>query len=562
MTSRAAVDGDRRTLHARLTAMDGSGYGAYKRLRDTVWDLGLARLDIARVQADPYAPPSRVEVVVPAEEAGLPQDMLASEPRRRALADHLLRGFAEALGRETFRLDVGGQRVLDRSACRVDAGGVRVRLGVALPARGRRIKGRAAAEHLAETLPAAVADTLRWSSTDRVGARRAADVVEDAGALRDQLGARGLVAFVADGAVLPRASGVDDRPMAGSQVVAFAAPPELAVQLEAPHAGTVRGMGLPEGVDLIVGGGFHGKSTLLDALADGVWDHVPDDGREQVVTRPRTAAVRAEDGRRICRTDVSAFVGQLPTGDEPSDLSTDDASGSTSQAAAIVESVEAGADVLLIDEDTSATNLMVRDEAMAELVASDREPLIPFVDLVRALHRTHGVSTVLVAGGSGDFFAVADRVVHVDAFVPREVTAAAHAIAARRGGRTTERVVFPAIGERVPDPASVRPGGKAKIGARGTGELRYGRESVDLSALSQLGEQSEVVGIGAALRRLAADGHIDGEATIAQVLDRLDVLLARAGPDGLDDGRHVDFVAPRRLDVAGALNRLRALRIL
>ena len=562
MTSRSAVDGDRRTLHERLTAMDGSGYGAYKRLRDTVWDLGPARLEIARVQADPYAPPSRVEVVVPAAEAGLPPDMIASEPRRRALADHLLRGFARALDRETFRVDVGGQRVLDRSACRVDAHGVRVRLGVALPARGRRITGRAAAEHLAETLPAAVADTLRWSSIDPVEARRTADVVEDASALRDQLGAQGLVAFVAEGAVLPRASGVDDRPMAGSQVVAFAAPPELAVELDAPHAGTVRGMGLPEGVNLIVGGGFHGKSTLLDALADGVWDHVPDDGREQVVTRPRAAAVRAEDGRRICRTDVSAFVGELPTGDEPTDLSTDDASGSTSQAAAIVESVEAGADVLLIDEDTSATNLMVRDEAMAELVAPDREPLTPFVDLVRALHRTHGVSTVLVAGGSGDFFAVADRVVHVDAFVPTEVTAAAHAIAARRGGRATERTVFPAVRNRVPDPASVTPAGKAKIGARGTGELRYGRESVDLSALSQLGEHSEVVGIGAALRRLAADDHVDGAATIAEVLDRFDELLARAGPDGLDDGRQVDFVAPRRLDVAGALNRLRTLRIL
>ena len=561
MTARRGPTGDREALQELLEGLDGSGYGGYKRLRGTSWDLGVGTLEVARVQPDPYAPPSRIEVIVPAEQAAVPADITASEPRRRAVADHLLRLLASDLEHSAFRLDVGGQRVLDRSACRVDEGGVRVRLGVALPARGRRILGRPAARRLAEELPAAVARTLRWTVIDEPAARRAADVVEDATALRAELARRGLVAFVADGAVLPRASGVDDRPLSGSGVVPFRAPAELAVELPAPHAGTVRGMGVADGVTLVVGGGFHGKSTLLEALADGVCDHVPGDGRERVVSRDRAVPIRAEDGRRICRTDVSAFVGDLPTGADPSSLSTEDASGSTSQAAAIVEAVEAGAEALLIDEDTSATNLMVRDEAMAELVAADREPLTPFVDLVRPLHRTRGVSTVLVAGGSGDFFAVADRVVHVDAFVPSDVTAAAHAIAARRGGRSTERDVFPAARARVPELGSLDAGERGKVSARGTRELRYGRQDLDLDGLPHLREPSEAVGIGVALRRLSADRHADGQATVAEVLDRLEALLAEGGPDALDDGRQIDFVAPRRLDVGAALNRLRSLQV-
>lgn len=555
---------DRERLRRLLTDLDSSGYGAYKRLRDTSWDLGGATLRVQRVQADPFAPPSRLIIDVAAATAAVPRDLVASEPRRRAVADHLLRLLADALGARrgsAFRVDAGGQEVLDRSACQVSADGVTTRIGVSLPARGRRIKGREAARLLADDLPDAVAQTLRFDAIDTAPTREAAEAVEDAVALRGQLAERRLVAFVADGAVLPRRSGVDERPLDARQAVGFAAPESMRVSLDAPNAGAVTGMGVPEGVTVIVGGGFHGKSTLLRALERGVYDHVPGDGRERVVTRPGAVKVRAEDGRPVTRVDISPFVGDLPTGTDTRDFSTANASGSTSQAAAIVEGLEIGADVLLIDEDTSATNLMVRDARMRALVPSGSEPLTPFVDLVRPLHRDRGVSTVLVAGGSGDYLGIADQVIHMDKFAPREVTGEAREIAT--GSGVTEVEAFPDGRARVPEPRSLDPRvkGKPKVQARGTDTLRFGETSVDLGAVEQLVDPSQAAGVGLALRRLVDAGAIDGTTSLAEALDELERDLGKRGPDALGDGYPGDLAVPRRFEIAAALNRLRGLEV-
>jgi predicted ABC-class ATPase len=558
--------GDPAALRRLLTGLDGSGYGGYKRLRDTAWDLDGATVRVERVQADPFAPPSRLVIDVPAARAAIPADLLGSQPRRRAVADHLLRRLDEVLEtggeRSAFRVDAGGQQVLTRSACEVDDGGrVVARIGVSLPARGRRIKGHEAARLLADELPAAVAGALRYPSVDADACRRAADTIEDAVALRDQLPSRRLVAFVADGAILPRRSGIDDRPSDVPGVVPFRSPESLRVTLATPNAGPVTGMGVPEGVTLVVGGGFHGKSTLLRAIERGVYDHVPGDGRERVVARPEAAKVRAEDGRPVTRVDVSPFVGDLPTGGDTRDFSTANASGSTSQAAAIMEALEAGADTLLIDEDTSATNLMVRDERMRALVPDGSEPLTPFVDLVRPLHRTGGVSTILVAGGSGDYLAVADLVVHMDAFVPRDVTADAHRLAGPVSPHQAR--TFPAGRSRAIDPATVDPAvrGKPKVQARGRDALRFGEATIDLGAVEQLVDSSQVAGVGLALRRLVERGWLDGHATLAGALGELERAFATEGLRALAGEYPGDFALPRPLEVAAALNRLRPLRV-
>ncbi|MDQ4130097.1 MAG: ATPase, partial [Actinomycetota bacterium] len=476
----------------------------------------------------------------------------------RAIEDYLTRRARERLG--AFQVDAGRQEVLERSACHVDERGVRLRLGCDLPARGRRVLGRHAAKLLADELPAGVAESLCWTALDSADARSFVACVEDAVALRESLGELGVVAFVADGAVLPRRSGVDDRPLQTG--VPFVSPPSLRREVELPNRGRVSGMGIPEGVTLVVGGGFHGKSTLLRALERGVYDHIPGDGRELVVARPDATKVRAEDGRRVERVDVSAFVGKLPTGRETSDFSTDNASGSTSQAASMVEALEAGARVLHVDEDTAATNLMIRDLRMQELVAKDREPLTPFVDLVRPLHREHGVSSVLVVGGSGDYFDVADRVLLMDAFRPREVTEEARRIAARWPGRRAEAASFPKVRHRVPDPASIDPrrGGRMKTRARGTSEVQFGTETIDLSAVAQLVDPSQTVGVALALTRL--QGFLDGERTLAQALAVLYDRVARDGIDALRRDYPGDLALPRALEVAAALNRLRSLRVL
>ncbi|MEW2454532.1 ABC-ATPase domain-containing protein [Streptomyces albus] len=559
--------GPRTGLADQLRSLEGAQYGRYKSLVGR-WELpGGGTLELVRAQSDPYAPPARVAVHVPGRLAGLPGELWNTATRRRALASYLVRQAARELrGEKALRVDAGGQEVLERSSCTVsgDDGAVTLRLGVALPGHGRRIDGYEAERLLCQVLPRAAEAALRHEALDAREVRRFVETVEDSVALREALPGLGLVAFVADGAVLPRRSGVDDRPADGAGVVPFASPEKLRVTVELPHAGAVTGMGVPEGVNLVVGGGFHGKSTLLRALETGIWDHVQGDGRELVVSRHETVKLRAEDGRRVERVDVHAFVDHLPDGSDTADFSTENASGSTSQAAALCEAVEVGARVLLIDEDTAATNLMIRDARMQALVAKDREPLTPLVDTIRSLHRDHGVSTVLVMGGSGDYLEVADRVVMMDAYRPFDVTARAHEIAAVPTGRHAEAESFPGVVPRVPDPASLdaQVRGRSRIRARGEDVLSFGDHEVDLRAVEQIADPRQVTGIGLALELMVRRGFLDGRRTLAEALDLLDEVLAEGATGPLLTVRDEDFAVPRRFETAAAVNRVRGLRML
>ena len=542
-------------LADELRRMDGSGYGRYKSLRGS-WAFDGFTLEIERIQSDPFAPPSRVAVRLAPAEAGFPKDLWETPVRARALADYLARRLRQALGGGAFRVDAGRQEVLPRSVCEVRDGQVTARPAVQMPGHGRRIDGHAARHLLCEALPDGVDDALRWSALDTEEARAFVDCVDDTDALRRMLPDLGLVAFVGDGAILPRASGVDQRPMTGG-AVPFDSPESLRVSVELPHRGRITGMGIGAGVTLIVGGGFHGKSTLLQALERGVYDHVPGDGRELVVTRADAVKIRAEEGRRVARVDVGSFVSDLPTGADTTDFSTDNASGSTSQAAATAEAVEAGARVLLVDEDTAATNLMIRDARMQALVAAEKEPLTPFVDLVRPLHAAHGVSTVLVMGGCGDYFDVADRVIMLDAYHPSDVTGRARALAADR-----HDAEFHEVRPRRPDPSSVSPivRGKRKISRRGDDALGFGEHTIDLRALEQIVDPSQITGIGLAIDLLARR-YLDDRGTLRGALDALAADLADDGVGLLADAYAGDYVVPRPHEIAAALNRLRTLRV-
>ncbi|MDD6790835.1 MAG: ABC-ATPase domain-containing protein, partial [Thermobifida fusca] len=345
---------DEQRLAEELLRLDGASYGRYRALTGD-WDFGDFTLTVQKVQADPFAPPSRILVRIPAATAGMPEHAWRDPVRRRATADYLARRARQVLRGTRIRIDAGGQQVVERSSCQIRDGAVELRLGLELPGHGRRIDGRAARHALCDTVPDLV-DALCWEALDTADATAFADSVADTVALRDRLSELGLVAFVGDGAILPRISGISDLPL--RDAVPFTSPESLRVTVDLPHRGTVTGMGIPEGITLIVGGGFHGKSTLLHALERGVYDHIPGDGRELVVTRADAVKIRAEEGRSVVRTDISAFVRTLPTGADTSDFSTENASGSTSQAANIAEALEAGTSVLLIDEDTTATNLM------------------------------------------------------------------------------------------------------------------------------------------------------------------------------------------------------------
>lgn len=548
----------RHDLSNELTALEGASYGRFKSLRGE-WHTADAILNIVKVQSDPFAPPSRITLAFDPEQADLLDEWYATEARRRAVAVLLAKRFRRACKSKDLRIDAGGQEILRRSSCEVGPdGSVVFRLGAQLPGRGRRIDGRGAARLLCETLPDAADDALAVGEDEAALWVRCADDTE---ALRRAVAERGLVAFIADGSTLPRRSGVDRRPLEGG--VPFTAPESMAVRIDLPHAGTVRGMGIGPGVTLIVGGGFHGKSTLLRALEAGVWDHVPGDGRELVVADPSAVKVRAEDGRAVAGVDVHAFVDRLPSGEDTRCFSTENASGSTSQAAAIVEAIEAGSRLLLIDEDTAATNLMIRDARMQELVAKDREPLTPLVDLIRSMADDHGVSTVLVMGGSGDYMDVADRVIMMDAYRPEDATERARSLAAESTGRVAEADAFAMPRPRVVDPGSVssEAKGRTKIRAGGTDSLRFGNADVDVRSIEQITDQSMTLGIGLALEAAVRRGWIDGRATVAEALDRLEAALETEGVAGLLRIREADLALPRRHEVAATLNRMRELRV-
>ncbi|WP_374939191.1 P-loop domain-containing protein [Actinomyces sp. 594] len=434
---------------------------------------------------------------------------------------------------------------------------IEIRARVALPARGRSIRGREAANIFSHDLTREINAAL--DLTGERGERLLEHIaaLEDHRALTQAVLDNGWVAFLADDSVLPRRSGVSDAPMEEG-AIALTAPDSLAATVTLPHAGEVRGTAIGSGVTLVVGGGYHGKSTLLSAIERGVYPHVPGDGRELVATVPDAIKVRAADGRAVTGVDLTPFISHLPGDRDTASFTTTNASGSTSQAASIVESIEAGTSALLLDEDTSATNLLIRDARMRTLVSDDQEPITPFVDRVGALAEA-GVSTVLVMGGSGDYLDVADRVLLLDSYVLHDATERAAEVTAAQPRETTALVDFPMQTPRVPLPSQRTQRGPVRTRSRGTDTLTLDREDIDISDVAGVVESGQAEAVAYALRALL-EQRFDGESTLAQCLEDLDALLDDEGLDALDR-RPAFLVRPRMVDVAAAVNRYRRLKL-
>jgi predicted ABC-class ATPase len=561
-------------LSSTLQGIDGKSYGAYKQIAGS-YDFADHTLHIDYVQGDPFASPSRLRAVFPPEIVALAEGVLKPDVRRVAVADFLNRRLHRELrsvsrdrgsGKSgAVRILLPGQCILERTSLQIDeAGTVVARFTAGLPAAGRRVLGRQAAEMLLGDIPRALRSVLAPATGELEALRSHALLAEDSAALRDQLGERGLISFIPDGAVLPRRSGVDDRPLATSQAVAFKAPDGLTVTLEAPNRGQVTGMGVPGGITLIVGGGYHGKSTLLRAIESGIYDHIEGDGRELAVTVPNAVKIRAEDGRSVAAVDISNFITDLPRGEDTAHFSTPNASGSTSQAAAIAEALEVGATCLLIDEDTSATNFMIRDARMQALVHDADEPITPFIDRARQLYEGLGISTAIVVGGAGDYFDVADTVIGMRRYLPADLTAGAKEIAERfRTKRAHEGRPWSPPLQRVPDPTSIdaQKGRKpVSIKVQTPTRVLFGTEELELGALEQLVEEAQVRAIAQAMVH-AAGRWLDGRRTVRGALEGLMEEVRQKGLDTIDSRQPGDYARFRIHELAAALGRLRTLRV-
>jgi predicted ABC-class ATPase len=568
-------------LRRILARIEGKGYKAYKDI-EGAYNFGDFLLFIDHVQGDPFASPSRVRVQVSQRRAGFPEWLYQNKVRAVALQDFLIRKFSEAIreiaqgsrgigGGGRFRVDTPGQEVLDRAACGINRERVEIRFTMGLPSAGRTILSRQAEEMFFGEFPRIVERSLIHSRLPSTQMITHVEVVEDQEYIRGQLEGKRWISFIAEGSLLPRRSGIDERPAGpkkeegGGRIILFHSPAGLETEVETLHHGKIKGMAIPEGVTLIVGGGFHGKSTLLNALEKGVYPHIPGDGREFVVSHPAAVKVRAEGGRSVEKVDISPFIANLPWGRDTVQFSTDNASGSTSQAASIMEALEVGARVLLIDEDTSATNFMIRDQRMQQLVTKEKEPITPFIDKVQQLYRDLGVSTVLVMGGASDYFEVAGRIILMDAYIPRDVTQRVEEIVRKfpnqrqpEGGEK-----FGKIALRYPLPESFDPqrGKKeVKIDAKGLKTILYGRTSIDLSQVAQVVDESQTNTIGD-LIHYCATRHFQGDVSLGAGLGRAMADLEEKGMDILSPYKKGEHARPRIFEVAAAINRMRTLRV-
>jgi predicted ABC-class ATPase len=555
-----------RRLTATLDRIDRKGYGAYKDLQGS-YDLREFTLFIDRVQRDPFAPPSLVRVRT--RENRFDPTLFGNPVRRVAFEDFLTRSVERVLrrvvkgnrgsgGSGRIEIQRTSQVVLPRTSMVVEPGFVEARMAVGLPARGRTVDARAARAMLLEELPQVVREALTPAGVDGGAAHTHVETVEDAHHLRRQLPELGLVAFVADGAVLPRESGASDRPLREG-AVPFESPEELRATVKLPNRGAVSGMGIPEGVTLVAGGGFHGKSTLLSALSWGVYDHVPGDGREFVVAWADAVKIRAEDGRSVAGVDISGMIGDLPGGRSTENFSTTNASGSTSQAANIAEALEIGSSLLLVDEDTSATNFMIRDERMRELVR--KEPISPFIDLVRPLRDSLGVSTVVVVGGVGDYLDVADLVILMEDYEPLDASARAREVRKEFPARIPPGVgeVRPPKGRRIRATSiDLRRGRRETARGKGLYTVELGRERVDLAYLEQLAEPGQTEAIARMIGEFAAGRRSRG---VAEIVREALAGVERNGLDSLGSfrGHPGELSLPRAQEVAAAINRIRSL---
>ena len=553
-------------LVSALDRIDRKGYGAYKDISGS-FEFDDFTLFVDNVQRDPFAPPSLIRVRT--RENGFDPALFENPVRRVAFEDFLTREADRAV-RDVVRGDRGSggsgrveiqhpsQKVLPRTSMVVEQDHVEARMAVGLPARGRSVDGQAARVVLLEELPQVVGRALKPEGVDLDRAGLHVKTIEDANHLRDLLPSLGLVAFVGDGAVLPRESGATDRPLREG-AVPFRSPEEFRVRVRLPNRGAVTGMGIPEGVTLVAGGGFHGKSTLLQALSWGVYDHAPGDGRELVVARGDAVKVRAEDGRSVAGVDISAMIGALPGGRSTEDFSSPNASGSTSQGANIAEALEVGTSLLLVDEDTSATNFMVRDERMRELVR--REPISPFIHLVRPLYLSLGVSTVVVVGGVGDYLDVADRVILLEDYAASDATGRAREVVGRFPPRAPleDRQIKPPRPRRLrAGSLDLRRGKRETARGRGLHTVELGRERVDLSSVEQLAEAGQTEAAARIIGRFAAGG----DRGLGEMVEEALAAVSEGGLEALGQrrGHPGQMSLPRAQEVAAAVNRARSLQ--
>lgn len=574
-------------LRQQLRSINRKSYPAYKGLKG-LYHFGNYILSIDHVQGDPFASPSHVSIQISHRDTGFPVEYYKDTLTGTTLCDYLTRQFEKQVSQYSFRakgsgksglLTVShcGQEILSRTACEITEKGITARFFVGFPANGRTINATELEKILFDFLPVCIQKSFFYSSLNAKELQNYIELAEDQEFIRQTLPAKNLCAFIADGSILPRESGISSRPMKAS--VPFTSPDSLRISINLPHKGKITGMGIPKGITLIVGGGYHGKSTLLNALELGVYNHIPGDGREYVITDATAVKLRSEDGRFIKDVDISMFINDLPNKKDTHCFSTLDASGSTSQAAGIVESMEAGSHLFLLDEDTSATNFMVRDAFMQQVIQREKEPITPFLERAEDLYKKAGISTILVAGSSGAFFHIADTIIQMDNYVPKDITASVKKLCSQyplpavsvtdfqlphshrimsRPAESSKRLIHNSRGNHS-DSGAAKPE-RLKTRISGTDGFSLGRQEIDLRYTEQLIDAEQTAALGLLLK-YAVEHLADGRRTLPEIVQFLWKNLSLHGLSFFTENQKIScgYATPRIQEIYACLNRYRGL---
>lgn len=561
-------------LKNKLESIHRKSYPAYKSLRGS-YTFGDFVLSIDHVQGDPFAAPSSLHVELPLKKAGFPEKYLEKRHTKTALEDLILRSFSKALDQYSFKAKGSGKsglistsrpgsEIMRRTAVEFNNIALLVRFEVGFPANGRTINAQELEKILLEFLPQIVKTCLFYQSWEKAKIQACYELAENQQRIREVLEERKLVAFCANGSILPRKSGVSSQPL--KDAIEFQSPESMEISIDLPFGNSIRGMGIPEGVTLIIGGGYHGKSTLLQALEQGVYNHVKGDGREYVITRADALKLRAEDGRAVSHLDLSLFIHDLPNGKDTHCFSTEDASGSTSQAAGVLEGMEAETSCFLIDEDTSATNFLVRDAFMQRVVSGDQEPITPFIARVRDLYEKVGISTILVAGSSGAFFHVADTIIQMDAYRPKDVKMSVEALLpeyppadlcsnAEPFTLPTEKRMF-VMERKIKRHGRGEREERIKTKVMGTDGFSIEHNIVDLRCVEQLIDTEQTAALAAILKHIIKKGSICME--MQELVAEINTLLKKKGMAAFVEGAlSCGYAYPRKEEIYLMLNRFR-----
>ena len=550
-------------LKTLLLSIDKRGYKAYKILQGKTFHKGNVSLRIEHVQGDPFATPSVVQIKVPND---FPKQITLKKHVKVAIEDLILRHVFEKSKMLSSKLGSGhsgviqilapSQAILERSGITMDRDSITLNIFAGFPANGRRIDARNAIK-LFDNLFTLSESTLFFRNYKSEEIENRISLINKQVFLREKLKELHLISFIADGSILPRESGISDKPLKNS-AVPFAAPKSMSINITFPNGETISGMGIKEGITLIAGGGYHGKTTLLEAIHMGIYNHVEGDGREFVITDKTALKIRTEDGRSVNNVDISNFITRLPDGTDTAHFTTRDASGSTSMAAALSEAIEMKSKLLLIDEDTSATNFMIRDARMQKLIKD--EPIIPLIDRLKELYSKFGMSSILVIGGAGAYLDVCDNVIVMHRYLPEDATHRAKAIAKEIPTKRdfTEIEKMKNIKERSLriDSINVLKNGREKIKANGKTSLQVGDSIIDLGKVEEITEQGQLEAIGHAIKMIK---YRNKEENFYDLLLETEEYIKTHGINSLFMNSYIKptLTEIRRFEIASVLNRHR-----